>query len=85
MPVPVYSFSMRTLNVSISDIEYHKFGLTNDVLNFSELIDMVGKELMRQHLDSVVSAAETCGLSSLSMDDIGREVQAVRSHAKSHH
>jgi hypothetical protein len=75
---------MRTLNIAISDVEYHKFGLTHDALNFSDLVDMVSKELMRQHLDSVVGAAETCGLSSLSMNDISREVQAVRSYAKSH-
>jgi hypothetical protein len=55
-----------------------------DELNFSELVAIVSKELMRQHLDSAVSAAETYGLSSLSMNDISREVQAVRAHAKSH-
>jgi hypothetical protein len=75
---------MRTLNIAISDAEYYQFGLTNDELNFPELVAIVSKELMRQHLDSAVSAAETCGLSSLSMNDISREVQAVRAHAKSH-
>ena len=79
-----YSFNMRTLNIAISDVEYHKFGITHDALNFSDLVDMVSNELMRQHLDSAVNAAETCGLSSLSMDDISREVQAARAHAKSH-
>ena len=76
---------MRTLNIAISDVEYHKFGLTRDTLNFSDLVDMVSKELMRQHLDSAVSAAAASGLSSLSMDDISREVRAARTYAKSHH
>lgn len=42
---------MRTLNVSISDLEYTKFGIKNDKLNFSEFIEIVNKELVRQNLN----------------------------------
>jgi hypothetical protein len=38
---------MRTLNVSISDIEYKKFGLKDEKLTFTDFIDLVSKELTR--------------------------------------
>lgn len=41
---------MRTLNVSISDIEYNKFGLKEVKVSFTDFIDLVTKELIRQNL-----------------------------------
>jgi hypothetical protein len=76
---------MRTLNIAISDIEYNKFGITNDKLAFSDFVDLVSKELMKQNLNAAVTAAEKHGLSSMSMDDISKEVQAVRQNAKNHY
>jgi len=69
---------MKTLNIAISDVEYTKFGITNNVLSFSDFVDMVSRELMKKNVESTIEKAEKCGLSSMSMEDITAEVQAVR-------
>ena len=74
---------MKTLNIAISDVEYAKFGITGDMLSFSDFIDLVSKELMRRNLKAAVGAAEASGISSMSTEDIAKEVQAVRQNAKS--
>jgi hypothetical protein len=73
---------MRTLNISISDIEYNKFGLNNDNLTFTDFIDIVSKELTRQNLNKCIELAEKHGLSKMTMDEITNEVKAVRQNAK---
>ena len=73
---------MKTLNIAISDLEYAKFGITNNVLSFTDFVDIVSKELMRENLEAVISEADTCGLSSMTMEDITTEVQSVRQNAK---
>lgn len=73
---------MRTLNISISDIEYNKFGLKNEKLTFTEFIDLVSKELMRQNLNKCLELADKYGISSMTMDEITNEVKAVRQNAK---
>ena len=73
---------MRTLNVSISDIEYNKFGLKEDKLTFTDFIDIVSKELTRQNLSKCVELADKYGISKMTMDDITNEVKAVRKNAK---
>jgi hypothetical protein len=72
---------MKMLNIAISDIEYDKFGLKNEKLAFSDFLDIVSKELMRRNLNECVELAEKYGLSSMSMDEITREVDAVRNNA----
>jgi predicted CopG family antitoxin len=76
---------MRTLSISISDIEYRKFSIKNDRLNFSDFIDIVSKELIRQNLDKSVELAEKYGLSAMTMDEITNEIKAVRQNAKNRH
>ncbi len=73
---------MRTLNVSISDIEYNKFGLKNDRLTFTDFIDLVSRELMRQNLNKCLDLADRYGLSKMTMDEITNEVKSVRLNAK---
>jgi hypothetical protein len=73
---------MRTLNISISDIEFNKFGIKTDKLNFTDLIDLVSKELTRQNLNKCLELAEKYGLSKMTMNEITNEVKAVRSNAK---
>ena len=73
---------MRTLNISISDIEFNKFGIKNDKLNFTEFVDIVSKELTRQNLNMCIDLAERYGLSKMTMEEITNEVKAVRSNAK---
>ncbi len=76
---------MRTLNISISDLEYNKFGLKTDQLSFTEFVDIISKELSKQTLDDCVELAEKYGLSKMTMDEITEEVKAVRENAKNHH
>lgn len=73
---------MRTLNVSISDIEYNKFGLKEEKLTFTDFIDLVSKELARQNLSKCVELADKYGISKMTMDEITNEVKAVRKYAK---
>lgn len=73
---------MRTLNVSISDIEYNKFGLKNEKLNFTDFIDLISKELTRQNLDKCLELADKYGISKMTPDEITNEVKAVRQNAK---
>ena len=74
---------MRTLNVTISDIEYGKFGIPSEQLSFTDFIDIISRELMRQNLNRCVALAEKYGLSSMTMDEITNEVKAVRQNAQS--
>ena len=74
---------MKTLSIAISDVEYAKFGISGDVLSFSDFVDMVSKELMKENLEAAASVAATVGLSSMTMEEITTEVQAVRQNAKS--
>ncbi len=69
---------MRTLNITISDVEFNKFGIRKDNLTFTELVELISRELMRQNLNKCVELAEKYGLSSMTMDEINEEVKAVR-------
>ena len=61
---------MRTLNISISDLELDKFGIKKDKITFSEFVDLVSKELTRQTLNKCIELAEKNGLSSMTMHEI---------------
>jgi predicted CopG family antitoxin len=73
---------MRTINISISELEYNKFGLKEDKLSFSELIDIISRELSRQNLRKSIQLAEKYGLSKMTLEDINKEIKAVRKNAK---
>jgi hypothetical protein len=75
---------MRTLNISISDLEFSKFGLKKENLSFSELLDLVSNELTKRALRESAELAERYKLSTLTMDEISNEVKAVRKDAKNH-
>ncbi len=73
---------MKTLSVTISDLEYNKFGIKDSKLNFTDFVDIVSKELTRQNLSKCIELAEKHGLSKMTMDEITNEVKAVRKDAK---
>lgn len=75
---------MRTINISISDLEFEKFGLKSNELAFSDFLDLVSLELSRQTLSRCVSLAEKFGLSNLTMEEITNEVKSARRDAKNH-
>ena len=73
---------MRTLQIAISDLEFNKFGIKTENLSFSDFLEMVSKELMRQNLNKCIELAEKYGLSKMTMYEITKEVKAVRKNAK---
>ena len=73
---------MRTLNVSISDIEFDKFGLKKDKFTFSDLLDLVSSELSRQNLNKSIELADKYGLSQMTLNEINKEIKAARKDAK---
>ncbi|HET7360971.1 MAG TPA: hypothetical protein VFI78_03475 [Salinimicrobium sp.] len=75
---------MRTINVSISEIEFNKFGLKSNKFSFSDLIDIISNELTKQRLNESIELAEKYGLSKMTMEEISKEVKAVRKNAKNH-
>jgi len=74
---------MKTLSVSISEVEYNKFGLKNEKFKFSDFVELVSRELARQALNKSIEFAEKYGLSKMTLAEINKEVQAVRKNAKS--
>lgn len=75
---------MITLMVNISELEFDKFGLKKEKLAFSDLIELISKELKKKNPNDSIELAEKYGLSKLTMDSISKEVKAVRKNAKSH-
>ena len=75
---------MRTISVDISEHEYQKFALTAERLSFSYLIEIVSRELSRQNLARTVELAERYGLSSMTIDEISKEVKEVRNKNAAH-
>ena len=75
---------MKTISVTISDLEYNQFGINNDKLSFTEFVDIVSKEISKQALNKCVRLAEKYGISKMSMDEISEEVKVVRG-AKNNH
>ncbi|MDR1021737.1 MAG: hypothetical protein LBL94_00430 [Prevotellaceae bacterium] len=69
---------MRTISVQISDLEYSAFGLSKKDWSFSELTNLIEKNLAQQALDKAAFLAEQNGLSSMTMADILDEVKAAR-------
>ncbi len=75
---------MKTLNISISDLEYNQFGISKDKLSFTEFIDIINNELTKQALNKCVQLAEKYKLSKMTMDEITNEVKSLR-RAKNNH
>lgn len=73
---------MRTLNISISDFEYKKFGLKDDNLSFNELLEIVSREFYKLNLLKSVELAKKYNISQMTIDEITNEVKAVRKMKK---
>jgi len=75
---------MKTISISISDLEYNQLGIKNDKLSFTEFVEIVNKEISKQTLNKCVQLAQKYKLSRMSMDEITDEVKEVR-NAKNNH
>ncbi len=76
---------MKTLAITISEMEYNKFGIPAEKMSFSDFLELVSREVMRQNLYKCVELANKYGLSDMTMEEITNEVKAVRADAKSRH
>jgi len=65
-----------------ADLERSKFGISGNILSFSDFVGIVRKELMKENIEAAVSAADAGGLSAMTMEEITAEVQAARQDAK---
>ena len=75
---------MRTLNVSISDMEFNNLGIKNENITFTEFIELVRREVMRNNLNNCLALAEKVGLSTMTINEINEEIKLVR-NAKNRH
>jgi len=65
---------MRTLLVSISDLEFEQFELQSENFSFSEFLDIVSSVLSKQKLKESLIIAEKFGLSEITIDESSKEV-----------
>jgi hypothetical protein len=65
---------MKTISVQLSDVEYNTFGLSKDRFFFSEITDLIERQIARQSLHRCVELAGQNNLSSITMDEINAEV-----------
>lgn len=76
---------MKTINVSISDVEFNRFGIKSENISFSDFLEIVCRELSKQRLQESLKLAEQFGISEMTMDEITNEVKTVRKNAKNCH
>ena len=69
---------MRTISVQMSDMEYGALGLSKNIFFLSEIADLIEQQVARQALRRSVEMAEENGLSSMTMNEINAEINAVR-------
>ena len=62
----------------MSDVEYSAYGLPKNDFYFSEIVDLVERQVAREALRRSVEMAERNGLSSMTMEEINAEVNAAR-------
>jgi predicted CopG family antitoxin len=74
---------MRTLTISVSESEYEKFGLKKENISFSELLDILESEIARKNLREAVKLGKKYGFSNITMEEIDKEIKAIRANAKS--
>jgi len=69
---------MKTLNIAISDKEFNQLGLNSTELSLTQFVDIVSRELAKRRLNESVKLAEKHNLSTMTIDEIAKEVNAER-------
>jgi len=59
-------------------------GIKNENITFTEFIELVRREVMRNNLNNCLALAEKVGLSSMTINEINEEIKLVR-NAKNRH
>ena len=76
--------NVRTLNISISDMEFNHLGIKNENITFSEFTELVKRDVVRNNFNNGIALAEKYGLSSMALNEIHEEIKSVR-NAKNRH
>jgi hypothetical protein len=64
-------------------MEFNNLGIKNENITFTEFIELVRREVMRNNLNNCVALTEKYGLSSMTMNEINEEIKSVRNAKKS--
>lgn len=73
---------MKTLQILISDNDYQRYNFgTSKEIKFRELVEKISLEYAKQALLACNEIAEQVGLSTMTLEEINAEINAVR-HAK---
>jgi len=75
---------MRTLNISLTEQDYKKYGIDSENISFDQLVEKVKNIIAIEALEKCQLAAKESGLDKMTLDEINTEIQAVR-NAKSNH
>ena len=75
---------MKTISVKIRQNDISKYGLVEtSTVDFSELVDKITRDFAKQALQIAFEIAEITWLSTLSSDEIDKEIQAARNEYRS--
>jgi len=69
---------MRTISIKMSDMEYNAYGLPKNDFYFSEIVDLIERQVAREALRRTVEIAEQNNISAMTMDEINAEINTVR-------
>lgn len=75
---------MRTLNINLSEQDFKKYGLGSESISFEEFISHLKTLIAKEALEKCHLAAQQSGLSSMTLEEIDAEIEAVR-NAKNNH
>jgi hypothetical protein len=57
--------------------------LKKENISFSELLDILEREIARKNLREAVKLGKKYGFSNITMEEIDKEIKAIRANAKS--
>jgi len=66
---------MRTVQIKISEADFHRYNLGSEEIKFTNLVEVIKQEYARQALLECNEIAKKVGLSKMTMD----KINAVRS------
>ncbi|MCB9034799.1 MAG: hypothetical protein H6553_13245 [Chitinophagales bacterium] len=69
---------MKTLQIKVSESDIKRYKLNNNEIKFTDLVESINKEFARKALLESNKIAKENGLSTLTLEEINAEINAVR-------
>lgn len=69
---------MRTVQVRVSETDFQKYNFESDEIKFTDLVELISREYAKQALLECNEIALQVGLSTMTVDEINAEIEAVR-------